>query len=65
MVVVLGESVRPDHLGLNGYSRNTTPRLAKEEALVSFPSIYTEQTYTNRSIPHLLTRADSSDYERA
>ena len=44
VVVVLGESVRPDHLGLNGYSRNTTPRLAKEEALVSFPAIYTEQT---------------------
>ena len=65
VVVVLGESVRPDHLGLNGYSRNTTPRLAKEETLVSFPAIYTEQTYTNRSIPHLLTRADSSDYERA
>ncbi len=65
VVVVLGESLRPDHLGLNGYARNTTPLLAQEKSLVSFPHVYTEQTYTNRSIPHLLTRADSTDYERA
>lgn len=64
VVLVIGESLRPDHLGLNGYERNTTPLLAAED-VVSFPSIYTEQTYTNRSIPHLLTRADSTDYERA
>lgn len=65
VVLVLGESVRPDHLGLNGYGRPTTPRLDRESRLVSFPRIYTEQTYTNRSIPHLLSRADSTDYERA
>lgn len=64
VVLVVGESLRPDHLGFNGYERNTTPRLAKEDIL-SFPFIYTEQTYTMRSIPHLLTRADSTDYERA
>ncbi|WP_455638152.1 sulfatase-like hydrolase/transferase [Parabacteroides sp.] len=64
VVFVLGESLRPDHLGLNGYERNTTPLLAKEE-VISFPYVYTEQTYTNRSVPHLLTRADSTDYSRA
>lgn len=64
VVLVIGESLRPDHLSINGYERNTTPRLAKED-VISFPSIYTEQTYTMRSIPHLLTRADSSDYDRA
>lgn len=64
VVLVIGESLRPDHLGLNGYKRNTTPLLMHED-IISFPSVYTEQTYTNRSIPHLLTRADSTDYERA
>lgn len=64
VVFVIGESLRPDHLGLNGYERNTTPLLAKED-VISFPYIYTEQTYTNRSIPHLLSRADSTDYSRA
>ena len=64
VVLVIGESLRPDHLSLNGYKRNTTPLLLQED-IISFPNIYTEQTYTNRSIPHLLTRADSTDYERA
>lgn len=64
VVFVLGESLRPDHLGLNGYERNTTPLLS-ERGVISFPFIYTEQTYTNRSVPHLLTRADSTDYSRA
>jgi glucan phosphoethanolaminetransferase (alkaline phosphatase superfamily) len=64
VVLVIGESLRPDHLGINGYERNTTPRLESEDVL-SFPYMYSEQTYTNRSIPHLLTRADSSDYGRA
>lgn len=64
VVFVLGESLRPDHLGINGYERNTTPLLSEED-VISFPFIYTEQTYTNRSVPHLLTRADSTDYSRA
>ncbi len=64
VVFVLGESLRPDHLGFNGYGRNTTPLLDKED-IISFPNIYTEQTYTNRSVPHLLTRADSSNFNLA
>lgn len=64
VVLVIGESLRPDHLGINGYERNTTPCLAEED-VISLPNVYAEQTYTMRSIPHLLTRADSSDYGRA
>lgn len=33
LVLVLGDSVRADHLGLNGYGRQTTPRLAQEDIL--------------------------------
>lgn len=58
IVVVLGESLRPDHMSLNGYKRSTTPQLAKQQ-VISLPNIYTEYTYTNRSLPHILTRADS------
>ena len=64
VVLVIGESLRPDHLGINGYERNTTPKLQAEN-IISYPSVYTQQTYTMRSIPHLLTRADSSDFNRA
>lgn len=58
VVFVIGESLRADHLGINGYYRETTPLLAKED-IISFPAIYSEYTYTNRSIPHIMTRADS------
>lgn len=33
----MGESVRADHLPLNGYHRNTMPRLSRESNIVSFP----------------------------
>jgi len=58
LVFILGESLRPDHLGFNGYERNTTPYLSKED-IISFPYIYSEETYTNASLPRILTRADS------
>ncbi|MDR1180404.1 MAG: phosphoethanolamine transferase, partial [Bacteroidales bacterium] len=64
VVFIIGESLRSDHLGLNGYDRNTTPRLAKED-VISFPNIYSEYTHTNASLPHILTRADSTFPERA
>ena len=58
VIFVIGESLRPDHLEINGYKRNTTPHI-KELDVYSLPNIYSEYTYTNRSIPHILTRADS------
>lgn len=62
---VLGESLRADHLSLNGYNRETTPLLSKQRNLISFPNIYSEYTLTNRSLPHILTRADSANVQRA
>lgn len=65
LVLVIGESLRTDHLAIAGYDRPTTPRLARRSNLVVLPHIYSEYTYTNRSLPHLLTRADSAHEERA
>ena len=58
VVFVLGEALRSDHVGINGYFRSTTPRL-KEEKVISFKNVYSEWTHTNQSVPHILTRADS------
>ena len=63
IIVVIGESVRADHLSMNGYSRETNPLLTQRDNLVSFPNIYTEQTHTLASVPILLTRADSLNPE--
>lgn len=59
IVFVIGESLRADHLQLNGYQKNTTPLLSQMENLVSLPNLYTKYTYTNKSLPFILTRADS------
>lgn len=59
VVVVLGEAMRADHLSLNGYERETCPRLAQRKNVVSLPHIYSEYTYTATSVPHIVTPADS------
>ena len=65
VVFVIGESLRSDHLQINGYARETTPYLAKESNLVSLPMVYSEECFTHTSIPHLMTRADSVFPQRA
>lgn len=62
VVLILGEALRADHIGLNGYFRNTTPLLQKN-GIISYPNIYSEWTHTNLSLPHILTRADSINAE--
>ncbi|MDR0367746.1 MAG: phosphoethanolamine transferase [Bacteroidales bacterium] len=64
VLLVLGESLRADHLGFNGYERNTTPYLSRED-IISFPAVFSEYTHTNASLPHILTRADSLHPDRA
>ncbi len=58
VVLIVGEAVRNDHLGFNGYSRNTTPLLSSKH-IISFPNTRSLSTYTAASVPQLLTRADS------
>lgn len=59
VVVVIGEAVRADHLQLNGYHRETNPRLMQRKNVVSLPYVRTQYTHTAASVPVLLTRADS------
>ncbi len=63
VIFVLGESVRADHIGLNGYKRNTTPRLAQRDNIVSLPNIYTVHTHTAGSVPQILTKSDDDQYK--
>ncbi len=55
MVLVVGESVRADHLSINGYQRETTPKLKATQGLLTFPKISTTHTYTGASLPQILT----------
>lgn len=61
VVFLLGESVRADHLGLNGYARQTTPFLSREPNVVSISDVYSPSYFTDRAVPRMMTRADSID----
>ncbi len=54
-IFVLGETLRADHLGLNGYERNTTPLLSKRNDIISYANLFTSKTITATSVPQILT----------
>jgi lipid A ethanolaminephosphotransferase len=50
IILVVGEAVRADRISLNGYYRETTPLLAKED-VISFTNMYSCGTSTAVSVP--------------
>lgn len=65
VVFVLGESLRADHLSINGYKRTTTPLIDSNKNIISFPQVYVPYTNTDKCVPYILTNADSLHPERA
>ena len=65
MVFIIGETLRADHMQINGYARPTTPLLAKEKNVVSLPDIESEYWFTHESVPYIMTRADHNTKDRA
>jgi len=63
-IIIIGESARSDHFSLNGYHRNTNPKLSKIKNLVSFPNTLSCGASTRVSIPCLLTRKETGDLWR-
>lgn len=59
VVFVIGESLRADHMQINGYHRQTTPLLSGETNLASFPHMRTIPYFTHTSVPYIVSRADS------
>ena len=62
-IFVLGESVRADHMQLNGYKKGTNPRLVKRNNLISYTNLYTKNTHTVASIKQILTDKSLDDNE--
>jgi glucan phosphoethanolaminetransferase (alkaline phosphatase superfamily) len=55
VVLVIGESLRSDHLGINGYPRNTTPQLAALGGeLLSFPDAASTANWTSQAVPGIV-----------
>ncbi|MCU7240294.1 phosphoethanolamine transferase [Pseudomonas peradeniyensis] len=62
-VLVVGESARADNFGLLGYARDTTPRLAKEQGLLSFTDVHSCGTETAVSVPCMFSGMPRKDYD--
>jgi glucan phosphoethanolaminetransferase (alkaline phosphatase superfamily) len=63
VIFVIGESVRPDHLHINGYPRPTTPNIERL-GVVSFPDVSACAANTRFAVPCLMTRATRDDMRR-
>lgn len=61
-VLVVGESARPDHWGLNGYGRDTTPRLALTKRLVSFRNVVSPWPATRLAVPLILVGQQAENH---
>lgn len=64
VIFVVGESLRADHLQLNGYERETTPLLSNQKNLISLPNMRSTGIHTYESMPFLFTLSDSANRER-
>lgn len=63
MVFVVGETVRADHVSLNGYERNTMPLLANQPDIYSFKDATSCGTSTAYSVPCMFSYANREDYD--
>jgi lipid A ethanolaminephosphotransferase len=64
LVLVIGETARADHFGINGYARQTTPRLAREN-IVNFTQVSSCGTETAVSVPCMLSNLGRGRYSDA
>jgi lipid A ethanolaminephosphotransferase len=60
-VLVVGETARADHFGINGYERDTTPLLAKQN-IINFPKVTSCGTETAVSVPCMFSALERKNY---
>ncbi|KFC04512.1 lipopolysaccharide phosphoethanolamine transferase [Trabulsiella guamensis ATCC 49490] len=60
VVFIIGETTRWDHMGILGYERETTPKLAQEKNLVAFRG-YSCDTATKLSLRCMFVREGGAD----
>ena len=64
-MLVVGESARAQNFGLNGYARETNPRLKAEEGLINFSNVHSCGTETAVSVPCMFSNLGRADYSDA
>jgi lipid A ethanolaminephosphotransferase len=64
IIMVVGETVRADHWGLNGYARDTTPNLRRESVL-NFPDFWSCGTSTAISVPCMFSNLGHDAFDKS
>lgn len=64
IIMVVGETVRADHWGLNGYARDTTPNLRRENVL-NFPDFWSCGTSTAISVPCMFSNLGHDKFDKS
>lgn len=64
-LIVVGETARADNFSLNGYARETNPRLAREAGLINFRHVQSCGTATAVSVPCLFSGLGREHYDDA
>lgn len=62
LLLVVGETVRAQNWGLNGYARQTTPELSQVEGLINFPLMTACGTSTEVSLPCMFSAYGRHEY---
>lgn len=62
VVMVVGETARAANFSLNGYDRETNPKLAQRD-IVNFPHFTSCGTSTSVSVPCIFSRMNRDDYD--
>lgn len=64
-VIVVGETARAANFSLNGYARQTNPRLAREEGLINFARVESCGTATAVSVPCVFSALPREHYDES
>ncbi|KXZ73769.1 Phosphoethanolamine transferase EptA [Acinetobacter venetianus] len=64
MVLVVGETARAENFSLNGYSKNTNPKLSKQD-IINFSKVSSCGTATAVSVPCMFSGMPREDYDES
>lgn len=63
MILLLGETARAQNFALNGYAKNTNPRLSKREDSIFFSRTSSCGTFTAYSVPCMFSSMTRTQYD--
>ncbi|MFC1659482.1 phosphoethanolamine transferase [Pseudomonadota bacterium] len=62
-VLVIGESARRHNFTINGYERNTNPRLGNIDNIVSYQTAISCSRFTQYSVPCIMVRTENNEFK--